>query len=150
MIKFIKKRLVELIFSFLIIIDFFDFSYSVDIIMFFVYLWNIYVEYKLREMRKTTRVKYLFLISQIIMIGILIIGIINSYFHSELQNTFIFIIQMLIGLMYIGSIIYLTNLFLSIEQKKKNGLITFALIFVIPIGIWNIQPRLNELIKEKD
>jgi len=150
MIKFIKKRLVELIFSFLIIIDFFDFSYSVDIIMFFVYLWNIYVEHKLREIRKTTRVKYLFLISQIIMIGILIIGIINSYFHTELQNTFIFIIQMLIGLMYIGSIIYLTNLFLSIEQKKKNGLITFALIFVIPIGIWNIQPRLNELIEEKD
>ena len=150
MIKFIKKRLVELIFSFLIIIDFFDFSYSVDIIMFFVYLWNIYVEHKLREIRKTTRVKYLFLISQIIMIGILIIGIINSYFHTELQNTFIFIIQMLIGLMYIGSIIYLTNLFLSIEQKKKNGLIIFALIFVIPIGIWNIQPRLNELIEEKD
>ncbi|MBL4656516.1 MAG: hypothetical protein JKX73_00840 [Flavobacteriales bacterium] len=57
-----------------------------------------------------------------------------------------------ITIAYLWSTILLCSIFVRLENSRSisnNGLITWALIYVLPIGIFWIQPRVEKILETR-
>jgi hypothetical protein len=142
-----KGKIIGSIFVILLILEFVIGSNMLDIMIMLVICWNIWTGVRLFGRRKggNDLIYYLYLGVQIATGGFYLLNLTNFSAPPNLGSSIIFIMS----IAYIWSTIQLTSLLIRSEKEKSisnNGLITWVLIYVLPFGVWWIQPRIEKLI----